>query len=274
MPVLGVLVLLTPVSLTLVSVVTSTLGSFLWGDSAPSWSVSLLSGANTLLAMTALGVFLGALGGPDDSDAVSGEQSGRQSAWRSFGFKAVLAGLVLGTGAAAVANPLFTLALDALPTIPEWIMGRLIALEEILSHRGPVDVAAQAIGLCVLPGVMEEWVFRHRLAPHLEGHSGWVRGMASGGVFAVIHLDPLSFLPLFAVGVLLFRLYEARGYVAAAAGHIAFNLFGVFVWNRVAWSQPPVDAVACLGVVVAGVVLIGVGERRRGRVPELLSVQG
>lgn len=274
MPLLIVLVLLTPITLTLVSVVTSTVAHVLAGGSQPTWWAPMRSGVDTLIAMGALGVLLGKVGGDDtDTDGAESGADARPSRQRGLAVRLGL-GCLVGVGVAALVNPAFSLAIDAMPTLPEAFLMRLEAIEALLSHRAPMDVIAQAIGICVLPGVMEEWVFRQRLGRLLMERTVAYRAIASSAVFALIHLDPLSMAPLFVVGLVLFGVHRRWGYPAAAVTHVVFNLFGIFVWNRCGWAQSPVETVPVVVVMLVGAVSLAAIEMATRPSPEMLSVQG
>jgi len=105
------------------------------------------------------------------------------------------------------------------------------------------DRIAVGLVVAVLAPVAEEGLFRGILYPAVKslGYPGaamWI----SSAAFAVIHLNALSFLPLFVLAVLLVKLYEKTGnLLSCIACHATFNLFNfimLFATHQISESAP------------------------------------
>ena len=85
----------------------------------------------------------------------------------------------------------------------------------------------------ILPAVFEELIFRGILYKVLKELSKkkWVGIGLSAFIFAVVHFQVLSFLPIFLVGILLAIIYErTRNLMAPILFHFLFNAVQVVFW--------------------------------------------
>lgn len=144
--------------------------------------------------------------------------------------------------AAAVAAPLFIMLLPLV-----WIVGffwsqLLILLEklewieevrpqelvELLAAGGhPIEMLVLMVLAVVLAPIAEEIIFRGCIYRFLKSKMTLLAAqIASGTIFALLHGNLLSFVPLIAVGVLLARVYEKSGNLWVAIWfHAFFNAF-------------------------------------------------
>lgn len=99
----------------------------------------------------------------------------------------------------------------------EWLarergaMRRLLDPEIGLVHLGIIVFLAVGVAPFV-----EELFFRGYAYPVLKHHIGRHASWASALIFAAVHLYVVNFLPVFVIGLLLVRLYERTGSLAAA----------------------------------------------------------
>jgi len=101
------------------------------------------------------------------------------------------------------------------------------AFVEILrDETSPVLILLLGISALVLAPVTEELIFRAGLYRFFKGRMRPAAALAfSSLLFALLHLNLLHFLPLFALGALLVRSYEKTGNIFVPIGfHAAFNL--------------------------------------------------
>jgi membrane protease YdiL (CAAX protease family) len=104
----------------------------------------------------------------------------------------------------------------------------------------PHDLFGSAVLIFVVviaAPIAEEIVFRGVLLPSLAAHTGEGRAIAvSALVFAAMHLNMFSFVPILLVGWVLAWLYLRSGSLwVAIIGHSAFNAFGVAVVLALRW---------------------------------------
>jgi sodium transport system permease protein len=81
--------------------------------------------------------------------------------------------------------------------------------------------------IAILPGICEELLFRGFMMRFFEGKGFWYPVIASALLFALFHLDPFRFLPVFALGTLL-------GYLTLRSGSIINSMFSHAVNNCLA----------------------------------------
>lgn len=106
-------------------------------------------------------------------------------------------------------------------------MGQERLLEWLAREQGPVrrlldpEAGPLQLGIVVFLAVgvapfVEELFFRGYAYPVLKRHMGRHALWASALVFASVHMYVINFLPVFVIGMLLARLYERTGSLAAA----------------------------------------------------------
>jgi membrane protease YdiL (CAAX protease family) len=111
-------------------------------------------------------------------------------------------------------------------------------VEQIIGHpyRFPVDDTTQGdwfwafavMAVCFAP-ICEELYFRGFL---FQGMRRWTRfawaGLASGALFAFVHVEPIRFFSLWLTGVLFAELFERRKtLVASMCAHATLNLIAI-----------------------------------------------
>jgi membrane protease YdiL (CAAX protease family) len=110
----------------------------------------------------------------------------------------------------------------------------------------------------------EELFFRGFAQPALARAVGWTRAaLISGALFALLHLDPVGFVGLWEIGVLLAVLRHASGSLwPAIVGHAVNNAVAAaaFIYGWQDPEQPPPAWFLALGAVL---LLVGIALARR-----------
>lgn len=135
--------------------------------------------------------------------------------WAALTF---LAAMPLLAAAALVWEPLLRIA--GLPTARQEIVDLLIRA------RSPLALGL-IVGMALVVGPMaEELVFRAGIFRYLRTRSPrWVAFAVSAGLFALLHANWASFLPLFILGLILAFAYERTGRLTVPIlAHAFFNL--------------------------------------------------
>jgi CAAX protease family protein len=129
-----------------------------------------------------------------------------------------LAAMPLVTAASLAWEPLLKLA--GLPVVRQELVDRF------LDVRSPVALGAMMLVALVVAPVGEEIAFRAGLFRFLRARTPrWVALAASAGLFALIHANWVSFLPLFVLGLMFALAYEMTGMIAVPiVAHALFNL--------------------------------------------------
>ena len=121
---------------------------------------------------------------------------------------------------------------------PKTMMGRNpTGLVWMSANTAPLVIGLLVVLSCVIAPVAEELFFRGVLfaAVRQRLSRGWAI-LASGAAFALIHTNPVGFLPIMLIGSLLAYLYERTGSLAAPiAVHILHNTFLMSIGLVVRW---------------------------------------
>jgi membrane protease YdiL (CAAX protease family) len=122
----------------------------------------------------------------------------------------------------------------------------------------PAAWALTILAVSVSPGLFEEFLFRGVLQSGLQVSPLGRRGalMITAGLFAVVHVSPVSIVPLFAVGLLL-------GYVCLQTGviwygvvlHAAFNFTAIWFAN-ISTSADPLGVYWPTEMLIAAAILL------------------
>ena len=83
----------------------------------------------------------------------------------------------------------------------------------------------------ILAPFAEETIFRGAIYQFLKGHIPLLAAQVlSGALFAIVHFNLMSFLPLLAIGVFLARIYEKEGNILLPIlFHICWNGFSLLI---------------------------------------------
>ena len=127
---------------------------------------------------------------------------GFRNRWRIVNLAMVGAGLVLALAAAIIYGGILrAVGLgDSLPSAPDFV------------ESGPNLFAWGAVLAVVVAPVAEETFFRGFIFGGLRGRIGfWWAAAASATLFAFAHLDPITFVPIFIIGLVLVWVYSRTG---------------------------------------------------------------
>jgi len=82
----------------------------------------------------------------------------------------------------------------------------------VLQESSSVDISFLMIFACIIGPISEEILFRGILYPLMKKRAGvFVSAILSSAFFAFLHFDPVAFLGVFFIGLLLVYLYEKTG---------------------------------------------------------------
>lgn len=115
----------------------------------------------------------------------------------------------------------------------------------------PITIA----GVALLPGVIEEFVFRHVIQ---KGFTPYLKPVArvvlSAGIFGLVHILPIQIIAASLLGLSLGYIRErSESLLPAIWGHVAANLMILVVRPDVS-ETAPLDETTLLSVLVTGVV--------------------
>ena len=141
-----------------------------------------------------------------------------RAGWGRGGALAFLAAMPLVTAADLLWEPLLKWA--GLPVVRQELVDRFLAV------KSPLALAVMIVVALLVAPVGEEIAFRAGLYRFLRGRTPrWVALTASAGLFALIHANWVSFLPLFVLGWVFALAYEQTGLIAVPIlAHALFNL--------------------------------------------------
>ena len=107
----------------------------------------------------------------------------------------------------------------------------------------PVAIALLAIIAVVLAPIVEELIFRGGIYRFLKSQSTVLPAqIISGALFAVMHGNLMSFLPLVVVGIILAREYERSGSILVPmCFHACFNGFSLLMLLIMSQSSFPIN---------------------------------
>jgi len=107
----------------------------------------------------------------------------------------------------------------------------------------PVGIALLAVIAVVLAPIVEELIFRGGIYRFLKSQSTVLPAqIISGALFAVIHGNLMSFLPLVVVGIILAREYERSGSILVPmCFHACFNGFSLLMLLIMSQSSFPIN---------------------------------
>jgi len=117
------------------------------------------------------------------------------------------------------------------------------ALIQLFSEGGdPIAITLLVILAVVLAPLVEEIIFRGCIYRFLKSQTTVLPAqILSGSVFALMHANLMSFLPLVIVGILLARVYERSGNILVAmCFHACFNGFSLVMLYVMSHSSIPI----------------------------------
>ncbi len=130
-----------------------------------------------------------------------------------------------------IALPLFELINEPLrQMLPPGIVEREILMNErnteLFVQSDPIQFVFSLIVVALLPAIFEELVFRGFLIKKMlqSGMSDIGAILMSGAIFALIHMQPLKFLSMFALGV-------ALGFVYVKFRNLKYSMIMHFLFN-------------------------------------------
>lgn len=106
-----------------------------------------------------------------------------------------------------------------------WVPPEEPIAQLIFQEGRPAVLALTMVLACVIGPIAEELLFRGVLYSAVRKRTSWVVAMlVSGALFALIHTNPLGFVPIMGLGCLLAYLYERTGSLAGPLTvHITHN---------------------------------------------------
>jgi len=127
----------------------------------------------------------------------------------------------------------YMMAQDAIP-LPQQIQRYVDMLKQmfeetyrvLVSAHSPVEFVFVVIVVALAPAVAEELLFRGLVQRSLEQEAGGLRGaILAGIIFGAYHLNPLSVVPLMALGIFFgYVVYRSQNITLAISAHF-FNNF-------------------------------------------------
>ena len=106
-------------------------------------------------------------------------------------------------------------------------------MEGLLRVRGALEFVGAAVAICVFPAVSEEMLFRGLVLTGLLHRFGpWTAILASGTLFAAVHLNPWQFIPLLLMGIFISLIvYRTNSLYTGVLAHATNNLFSLAALN-------------------------------------------
>jgi len=127
----------------------------------------------------------------------------------------------------------YMMAQDAIP-LPQQIQRYVDMLKQmfeetyrvLVSAHSPVEFVFVVIVVALVPAMAEELLFRGLVQRSLEQEAGGLRGaILAGIIFGAYHLNPLSVVPLMALGIFFgYVVYRSQNITLAISAHF-FNNF-------------------------------------------------
>ncbi len=156
---------------------------------------------------------------------------------RVFGIRGRIGGrlaiLIIIVGAAySISTSVLVEVAHSIKPIPEPFLNAIL---DLLVVESIPEFAAVVLVVAVVPAVAEELLFRGLVQPSLIGRFGPKFGIiATALLFAMFHLNPWTFLPLFIVGTLFgYLAYKTGTFWAGVVAHFGNNIPAIVEANRV-----------------------------------------
>ena len=175
----------------------------------------------------------------------------------SFG-SAIMFGLglaLLGTGGVALEAFLF-------PSILETLAQQQVLLEPLLHADDPKYIPLVLLVVAISPGIFEEFAYRGVMRSRLKSLTSPSRIVFVGALFAAMHLNPVTFGPLFLIGILLTYFAELKkGWGESAIAHITLNAFNGVLYVRLPLEQVEPSLIAAITLPIGAIIVGGVIKR-------------
>ena len=132
--------------------------------------------------------------------------------------------------------------LQKLEIVDEFPPQQLVTI--VRNNEAPFAIAIIAICAVVSAPLVEEIVFRGAIYQFLKGHIPLLAAQVfSGALFAIVHFNLMSFLPLLVIGVFLARIYEKEGNILLPIlFHICWNGFSLLILFLTSPSEVPLGS--------------------------------
>ncbi|MCU4174534.1 lysostaphin resistance A-like protein [Carboxylicivirga sp. N1Y90] len=127
---------------------------------------------------------------------------------------------------------------EALESVASWIKNKEIEAKELtdlmIQSATFTQIIITVFMLCVLPAIGEEWLFRGLIQKELASvfRNVHIAVFITAFVFSAIHLQFLSFLPRFALGIILgYLMVFSKNIWIPIAAHFVNNLMAVILYS-------------------------------------------
>lgn len=160
----------------------------------------------------------------------------------------------------------------ALEFITSWIQNKELEAKELtdlmLQSSSITQLVITVFMLCVLPAIGEEWLFRGLIQKELASvfRNAHIAVFITAFVFSAIHLQFLSFLPRFALGIILgYLMVFSRNIWLPIIAHFFNNLMAVILYSYYQNNtsdnsifEIPSENPFGIMVVVSGILIVGI----------------
>jgi hypothetical protein len=221
-----------------------------------------LGAALTIIVPWWMRLPVGSILAMEGTTAVLTRSSGGRVSLGRTSFGLWTAALPIGVGLAMAGTAIATFTILLLPLSEAYLALREAQYEPILQQTSTlVGSVLVFLAVAVVPGIVEERTFRAALLTHCSNWTTTSRAILSGLVFALVHLDPVSFIALILVGITLTVLADCTGgWGIPAAAHAALNAFNTLVWPK--WfGTDDLTWLTALVLLPLGLALVGAGMR-------------
>ena len=151
-----------------------------------------------------------------------------------------LAGVVVGVGCAVVGTGALGLIELSSPWAAEFLESQADLFEALLLPDNDAAIPLVFLVVAVFPGGVEEFAFRGVYRARLRALDPWKRWLWVGGLFAALHLNPITFPALLVVGIILtIAADRAGGWLTPMIAHIVLNTCNGIIWVRLDLPEDP-----------------------------------
>lgn len=163
----------------------------------------------------------------------------------------------IGIVSFSIAQSNLPVLIDRVYPIPE---GQLVMFEQYLTAGSPLGLVGIILVAAVVPAICEELSFRGLILSGLQRSYGSIAAVIwSGFLFALLHLNPWTFIGLWSLGCFLGYITIRLGSVwPAIILHLINNGFALtffYVQGKAVWEERP-EFIPWYVTVVAGITLL------------------